>query len=155
MLGAGWDPDRARDLRVDTSVFTSFYVGVLTNHTAVKAKLETPHFEVLFKVSYGPSRDQLEEINGCIRHSRWGSKRYDKDDKFKRVRLVQSDAGQCGSCADLQRLLGLSWTYTMRRDLSAPSVLFERPMCCEVMGAGFQRIAGSKVNSASSARAFH
>lgn len=88
LLGAGWDPDRARDLRVDTSVFTSFYVGVLTNQAAVKAKRETPHFEVLFKVSYGLSRDQLEEVNGCIRHSRWGTKRYDRDDRFKRVRLA-------------------------------------------------------------------
>jgi DNA ligase-4 len=88
LLGAGWDADRARDLRVDTSVFTSFYVGVLTNHAAVKAKLETPHFEVIFKVSYGLSRAQLEEVNGCIRHGRWGTKRYDKDDRFKRVRLA-------------------------------------------------------------------
>jgi DNA ligase-4 len=70
---------------VDTSVFTSFYLGVLTNQAAVRAKIETPHFEILFKVSYGLDRDVLEDINGSLRHGRWRTKNYDKDDKFKRV----------------------------------------------------------------------
>lgn len=90
LLGAGWDPDRARDLRVDTSVCTTFYLGVLTNHDAVKAKIETPHFEILFRVSYGLERDALEIVNGNIRHGRWKSKSYDRNDPYKRV--------CCGPC---------------------------------------------------------
>lgn len=33
----------------------------------------------------------------------------------------------------------------MRKDMTGPSILFERPMCAEVMGAGFQRIPDSSV----------
>ncbi|WVR08189.1 hypothetical protein IAU60_005235 [Kwoniella sp. DSM 27419] len=127
MLGAGWDIDRARELRVDTSVFTTFYIGVLTNSDQVKAKREVPNFEVLFRASYGLDRTQLEVVNGNIRHGRWASKPYDKDDPFKR------------------RLLGLSWTCSLPRGMTPPSVLLVRPMCVEVMGAGFQRLPGSEL----------
>lgn len=103
VLGAGWDIDRARELRgksgsatahacaspltglVDTSVFTTFYIGVLTNREAVKAKRETPHFEILFRASYGMDRGQLEVYNENIRLGRWRSKPFDKDDPLKRV----------------------------------------------------------------------
>nr|XP_019043413.1 hypothetical protein I302_07990 [Kwoniella bestiolae CBS 10118]OCF22343.1 hypothetical protein I302_07990 [Kwoniella bestiolae CBS 10118] len=123
LLGAGWDIDRARELRVDTSVFTTFYLGVCTNPTRISSHKELPHFEVLFRVSYGPDRTQLEYYNECLRHGRWGSKPFDKDDPFKRVRL--------------------SWTYTLQKGMIPPSVMFERPLCAEVMGAGFQKLPGS------------
>lgn len=98
--GAGWDLDRARELRgnltwskggwsdlhvVDTSVFTTFYIGVLTNQARVKAKMETTHFEILFRASYGLDRHVLEVINENIRHERWKTKPYDRDDPFKEV----------------------------------------------------------------------
>ncbi|WWC95484.1 hypothetical protein V866_002348 [Kwoniella sp. B9012] len=125
LLGAGWDIDRARELRVDTSVFTTFYLGVLTNPTRINSHKELPHFEILFRVSYGPDRTQLEYYNECLRHGRWGSKLFDKDDLFKR------------------RLIGLSWTYTLQKGMIPPSVMFEKPLCAEVMGAGFQKLPGS------------
>ncbi|WVQ96118.1 hypothetical protein IAU59_003220 [Kwoniella sp. CBS 9459] len=127
LLGAGWDKDRARELRVDTSVFTTFYIGVLTNSERVKTKREMPNFEILFRASYGLDRSALEVYNGEIRHGRWASKSYDKDDPFKR------------------RLLGLSWTYIMPRGMCPPSVLFQSPLCAEVMGAGFQKLPGSEL----------
>ena len=86
-LGAGWDMDRARELRVDTSVLTTFYIGVLVNQEQVKARKEAPHFEVLFRASYGMSRDHLECYNANVRLGRWGSRPYDRDDPFKRVSL--------------------------------------------------------------------
>ncbi|WWC65954.1 uncharacterized protein I303_108576 [Kwoniella dejecticola CBS 10117] len=125
LLGAGWDIDRARELRVDTSVFTTFYLGVLTNAARVTSRKELPHFEILFRVSYGPDRTQLEYYNECLRYGRWGNKPFDKDDPFKR------------------RLIGLSWTYTLQKGMIPPSVLFEKPLCAEVMGAGFQKLPGS------------
>ncbi|KAL1408220.1 hypothetical protein Q8F55_005026 [Vanrija albida] len=85
LLGAGWDIDRARELRVDTSVFTTFYLGVLTNREAVFQRRHTPHFEILFRVSYGLNRDQLEQYNDQLRLGRWASKPFDKDDPWKRV----------------------------------------------------------------------
>jgi DNA ligase-4 len=128
---------------VDTSVFTSFYLGVLTNHDRVKSRTETPHFEILFCASYGMDRSQLEVYNENIRHGRWESKPYDKDDPFKKVRAVllmtiELMIGQ-------QRLLGLSWTYRLPRGMRPPSVLFEQPLCAEVMGAGFQKLPESDV----------
>ncbi|WWD20194.1 hypothetical protein CI109_104670 [Kwoniella shandongensis] len=127
LLGAGWDIDRARELRVDTSVFTTFYIGVLTNSERVKNRREMPHFEILFRSSYGLDRSQLEVYNEYIRHGRWASKPFDKDDPFKR------------------RLLGLSWTYTLQRGMTPPSVMLVQPICAEVMGAGFQRLPGSEL----------
>lgn len=70
---------------VDTSVFTTFYIGSLTNSERVKSRKEAPHFEILFRASYGMTRDQLEVYNEYIRHGRWRSKAYDRDDPFKKV----------------------------------------------------------------------
>jgi DNA ligase-4 len=70
---------------VDTSVFTTFYIGVLTNHDRVKARIETPHFEFLFRASYGMDRSQLEVYNENVRMGRWRSKPFDRDDPFKKV----------------------------------------------------------------------
>lgn len=70
---------------MDTSVFTTFYLGVLTNHDRVKSRIETPHFEILFRASYGMDRGQVEVYNENIRLGRWGSKPYDKDDPLKKV----------------------------------------------------------------------
>jgi DNA ligase-4 len=70
---------------VDTSVFTSFFIGVLTNSEKVKSRLETPHFEILLRASYGMDRTQLEVYNENIRMGRWRSKPFDRDDPLKRV----------------------------------------------------------------------
>jgi DNA ligase-4 len=46
---------------------------------------------VLFRASYGPTREQLEVYNENLRLGRWPSKPFDRDDPFKRVcRTVQS-----------------------------------------------------------------
>jgi DNA ligase-4 len=73
------------DVTVDTSVFTTFFLGVLTNLEKVKAKRETPHFEILFRASYGMDRTQLEIYNENIRMGRWSTKPFDRDDPLKRV----------------------------------------------------------------------
>ncbi|WOO77589.1 DNA ligase 1 [Vanrija pseudolonga] len=127
LLGAGWDIDRARELRVDTSVFTTFYLGVLTNREDVYKRRHAPYFEILFRVSYGLNRDQLELYNDQLRLGRWASKPFDKDDPWKR------------------RLIGLSWKYHMPKSMVPPSVLLEAPLCAEVMGAGFQRLPFSEL----------
>lgn len=145
ILGAGWDADRARELRVDTSVITTFYVGVLVNAPQVRARAEAPHFEIMSRVSYGSSRDELEVYNANIRLGRWGSRPFDRDDPLKRVsRLYPRDERL--NDADEKRLLGLSWTYHLPRTMTPPSILFNQPMCCEVMGAGFQKLPWSHVS---------
>lgn len=74
---------------VDTSVFTTFYIGTLTNREGVTKHRQVPHFEVLFLASYGVTREQLEVYNENIRLARWGSKPFDKDDRWKRVGLTR------------------------------------------------------------------
>ncbi|ODO06886.1 hypothetical protein I350_04246 [Cryptococcus amylolentus CBS 6273] len=126
MVGAGWDVDRARELRVDTSVFTTFYLG-----SAISAGQHgkgLPLIRILFAVSYGLTRDMLEHYNALIRMGRWKSRPFDKDDPLKK------------------RCIGLSYNYTFEKSLSSlPSVLFNDPLCVEVMGAGFQKIPGSEL----------
>jgi len=107
----------------------------------VKAKLETPHFEFLFRASYGMDRDHLEVHNENIRHGRWRSKPFDRDDPLKRVSPVLPIRLHT---LTRQRLLGLSWTYYLPRSMSPPSVLFEQPLCAEIMGAGFQKLPFSQ-----------
>lgn len=66
-----------------TSTYTTFYVGVVCNKPGlvrnVSASLHVinlriiqqvklrPHFEVIFTVSYGLDRNQLEELNHLVR----------------------------------------------------------------------------------------
>lgn len=129
---------------VDTSVFTTFYVGVLTNAERVKSRCETPHFEILFRVSYGCSRDELEVYNENIRLGRWRNKPFDKDDVLKRVSHKERAKNLTDQKSIGKRLIGLSWTYSLQRGMTPPSVLFEKPMCVEVMGAGFQKLPASE-----------
>lgn len=70
---------------MDTSVFTSFYIGTLINGDAVLTQRVLPKFEILFRASYGLSRDQLEIYNENLRLARWRTKPFDKDDPYKRV----------------------------------------------------------------------
>lgn len=66
-------------------MYTTFYIGTLTNREAVAKYRQAPHFEFLFRASYGMTREQLELYNDNIRLKRWGSKPFDKDDPWKRV----------------------------------------------------------------------
>ncbi|EMD39194.1 hypothetical protein CERSUDRAFT_122630 [Gelatoporia subvermispora B] len=70
LVGATWEKDRARELRVPTSTYTTFYIGALANGEELKKNpRRRPHFEVFFTASYGLSREQLEELNFMIRSS--------------------------------------------------------------------------------------
>ncbi|KAJ9115901.1 hypothetical protein QFC22_005044 [Naganishia vaughanmartiniae] len=83
ILAVGWDKDRARELRgelfaqdghktrspsaiVGPSVMTTLYAGVLTNKAQVAQRKQDPHFEILFRVSYGLTKQQLAELNNAL-----------------------------------------------------------------------------------------
>lgn len=59
VIGASWEKERARELRVGTDTFTTFYVAALTD----QGKPGKPHLECLFTASYGLSKEQLEALN--------------------------------------------------------------------------------------------
>lgn len=57
-------------LLVPSSVYTTFYVGIFNNKPDNNfSSCSKPHLEVYFTVSYGLSRDKLEELNFLIKSS--------------------------------------------------------------------------------------
>ncbi|KAH9818899.1 ATP dependent DNA ligase domain-containing protein [Melampsora americana] len=102
ILGAGWDRDRARELRVSTATYTAWYVGLCRNLSEVKRKGATPVFEIVFKVlSYGLTRANLDKLN--------------------------QDAQQVGGFPHKARPSNLPFEYELATGLSAPDIIFKNP----------------------------
>lgn len=74
-------------MSADTSVFTTFYFGAITNKEAV-TRGAAPHFQFLFRSSWGLSRPNLGRYNSFLRHGKWTHKPFDKNDREKRVGLI-------------------------------------------------------------------
>ncbi|KAH7890733.1 DNA ligase/mRNA capping enzyme [Phlebopus sp. FC_14] len=120
VIAASWDKDRARELRVPPSTFTTFYVGVIGNASHMKANpVLKPHFVVYFTASYGLSREQLEEFNFWVRAGAVDPTTTNISDN-------------------------LSYTYSMLRSLRKPAIFVQNPILVELCGAGFTKSAGSK-----------
>ncbi|KAI6125420.1 DNA ligase/mRNA capping enzyme [Pisolithus croceorrhizus] len=113
VVAAGWDKDRARELRVPPSILTTFYVGALANSSQLKANPDVkPHYVVYLTASYGMTREQLEEFNFWMR----------------------SD-----SVDSQEEVSGLPYTYSMLQTLPKPSVFVANPILVELCGAGFTK----------------
>lgn len=69
---------------VDTSVYTTFYIGTLVNGDKA-GRGHYPEFQILFPVSYGLTLPQLEIYNANIRLGKWATSPFDRDDIWKRV----------------------------------------------------------------------
>lgn len=121
---------------VDTSVFTTFYFGVLINKDRVLSHRERPEIQYLFRSSWGLTRRDLGIYNYAMRLDRWSHKPYDRDDPRKRVRRELL----LGLADRSQRMAGLSWELSMPTSTPPPSVLLDRPLCAEVTGLGFQKL---------------
>ncbi|TCD68425.1 hypothetical protein EIP91_010826 [Steccherinum ochraceum] len=120
VLGAGWDKDRARELCVAPTVFTTLYIGLLKNADVLAADPSAmPHFECVFVASYGLSREELEELNFML----W-------------------------ACDPLDFSLpenALPYDCKFYAGLSPPKIMLPKPLLCEVFGAGFTKATASKV----------
>ncbi|KAI0761805.1 hypothetical protein BD413DRAFT_646329 [Trametes elegans] len=115
LLGASWEKERARELRVPPMAYTTFYFGALTNVDELKAHPTTsPHFDVIFTSSYGLTREQLEELNFMIKSS--------------------DPATSC-----------ITYSHNLCRSVSPPTVLLRQPLLAELFGAGFTKAPGSLV----------
>jgi DNA ligase-4 len=103
VLAVGWDKDRARELRgksfdlsqhgrrlysaiVGPSVMTTLYTGVLTNKAQVAQRKQDPHFEILFRVSYGLTKQQLGELNNNLGRSPFQTRKFDPSGVRHQVR---------------------------------------------------------------------
>ncbi|KAH9849855.1 hypothetical protein C2E23DRAFT_877883 [Lenzites betulinus] len=121
LLGASWEKDRARELRVPPTAYTTFYFGALSNADDLKEyPTRLPHFEIIFTSSYGLDRAQLEEMIFTIKNS---------------------DPAAYGHTTGA----GLPYTCKLRPGLSPPTVLLRRPVLAELYGAGFTKSPGARV----------
>ncbi|KAA1470337.1 hypothetical protein DENSPDRAFT_797606 [Dentipellis sp. KUC8613] len=121
IVGAGWDRGRGRELRVSPSTLTTFYIGLLSNADELKANsLVRPHFQIYFTVSYGLTREQLEEANF----------HFNASDHVK-----YDDSLTC---------LNLPYTFTFFKGLSPPFIMLNKPVLADVFGAGFTKADNSK-----------
>ncbi|TFK32795.1 hypothetical protein BDQ12DRAFT_691997 [Crucibulum laeve] len=120
IVGASWEKERARELRVPPTVYTTFYVGAFKKrpkYTMVKAR---QHIMVYFTASYGMSRDQLEELNFLIKNS----------DTLPYRPSMKTNA--------------LPYTFTIFSGLkSPPTIILRIPLLAELFGAGFTKAPGS------------
>ncbi|RDB20889.1 DNA ligase [Hypsizygus marmoreus] len=116
VVGAGWEKARARKLRVKPNTLTTLYIGGLANAQEIRRQpSRRPHFEVYFTVSYGLSRQQLEEVNFLIKNS-------------------ESVPYHASS-----RPRTLPYTFTLLPGLEPPRLLLHTPLLAELFGAGFTK----------------
>ncbi|KAL0953402.1 hypothetical protein HGRIS_004641 [Hohenbuehelia grisea] len=120
VLGAGWDKERAMDLRVPVDTFTTFYIGALSKESNAKHG-SRPHFHIFFTVAYGLTREQLEEANFLLKSS--DSVRYPPSAS------VTSD---------------LPYTFSVFGGLKHPRILLFQPLVAELFGAGFTKAPKAK-----------
>ncbi|KAI0675996.1 hypothetical protein C8Q78DRAFT_1135769 [Trametes maxima] len=121
ILAASWEKDRARELRVPPTAYTTFYFGALSNADQLKDNsTHLPHFEVIFTSSYGLGREELEELNFVIKSS---------DPVPSRNHSAP----------------GLSYTYHLGPSVPPPAVFLREPLLAEVFGAGFTKAPGSLI----------
>ncbi|EKM49924.1 uncharacterized protein PHACADRAFT_178551 [Phanerochaete carnosa HHB-10118-sp] len=123
LLGAGWDKERARELLVGPSVYTTFYIGAVVDVVASEtASSEKPGFQVIFTCSYGLSREQLEELNF----------------------FIKSTDPVAYSAAGSKYASILPYSFTLNLGLAPPAVMLREPILAEFYGAGFTKAPRSK-----------
>ncbi|TFK51622.1 DNA ligase/mRNA capping enzyme [Heliocybe sulcata] len=120
LLAARWDKDRGRELRVAPGTYTTFYLGALKNVEDCKGDPPAERgFHILFEVSYGLSREDLEQLN---------------------FRIRASDTMLYGDHSPDQ----LTYTMSGMNGFPKPEVILEDPIVIEVFGAGFTKNRSSK-----------
>ncbi|KAG6334189.1 hypothetical protein ID866_4904 [Astraeus odoratus] len=127
VVAAGWDRDRARELRIPPSTLTTFYIGALGNSSQMRTNPDVkPHYVVYFTASYGLTREQLEEFNFWMRSDTIDSQVVDDTDE-------------------------LTYTYSLLKTLAKPTVFIRSPILVELCGAGFTKSPQCKVKAAACA----
>ncbi|ESK96426.1 atp dependent dna ligase domain protein [Moniliophthora roreri MCA 2997] len=117
VLGACWHRDRAMELRVPRGVLTTFHIGALMNQAEVETDPENtrPKYLIYFTVSYGLSREELEEKN-C---------------RFKCSDTIP--------LAATERYHELDYDFELRTDIPAPEMLLVKPWLAEIFGDRFTK----------------
>ncbi|KAJ7126560.1 hypothetical protein C8R43DRAFT_1134885 [Mycena crocata] len=121
VLGASWEKERGRELRVAPNTYTTFYLGGLHNAEELERNPSSrPHFHIYFTAAYGLSREQLEELNFLLK---------------------SSDYTPYNPSAPPS---ALPYTYSMLPGLVPPTMLLHEPLLGELFGAGFTKSPRSR-----------
>ncbi|GAA99432.1 uncharacterized protein L969DRAFT_86685 [Mixia osmundae IAM 14324] len=116
VIGASWSSERAVQLGVPTSCFTTYWIGVQTNRPATLADPTVKaHFVALFTVSYGMDRSTIDAT--CKRCQASGLAPY-----------------------RLANMIAERWPFAIEFvSTGRPDYVLKEPMLFELMGAGFVR----------------
>ncbi|KIJ55558.1 hypothetical protein M422DRAFT_240172 [Sphaerobolus stellatus SS14] len=118
IVAAGWNKDRARELRVAPETFTTFFVAALDKSLSGGEATAAPYFEILFVVEYGFDREQLEDINLYIKT--WDPVVYK------------------------EKMPSLPYRFHLPKGIPKPVIMFAQPLLSEMFGAGFSKDPGMK-----------
>lgn len=133
LLGASWDKERSRNLRAPASTFTTFYIGILDNTEEIKQDPGIiPRFHIYCTVSWGPDREDLEELNFLLEYS----------DHVHYNELQRSSTGICSVIS--RETQQVSYHFSLLTSLPQPRILLCNPLLTEILGAGFTKAKGSK-----------
>ncbi|KAH8832609.1 hypothetical protein DL96DRAFT_1582827 [Flagelloscypha sp. PMI_526] len=120
VLGAGFDKERAMELKVPADTFTTFYIGALSNKDQVRSNPSIkPNFYIYFTASYGLSREQLEAANFLLKNS-------DHID-------MQNHQGSVKTTS------ALFYGFKLRPGLVNPRIILQEPLVVELLGGGYTK----------------
>ncbi|GAA6059260.1 hypothetical protein JCM10212_006653 [Sporobolomyces blumeae] len=142
IVGASWQKERARELLVPPSVYTTFFVGLEANELGAQLhRSNKKHYHILFSVSYGLDRKQLGDLCHSIRQNQ--PQRFDLDG------LAPGTFREAPGAKGRYKVYDsacTSFTFSIASHLMSvaarPTVIFPRPREVELNGAGFQRSPG-------------
>lgn len=128
-------------LLVPSSVYTTFYVGIFNNKPDNNASsCSKPHLEVYFTVSYGLSRDKLEELNFLIKSS---SPMQNKEEVSQMMLLFYTGIDSSPLAKQLP------YSVTLHADVKPPAVYLRKPLLADLYGAGFTKSFDGEVRVSS------
>ncbi|GAA5911215.1 uncharacterized protein JCM6883_001943 [Sporobolomyces salmoneus] len=142
IVGASWQKQRARELLVPTSVYTTFFVGLEAEALGAPLnRANKKHYHVLFSTSYGLNRQQLDELVHSIRQSR--------PQPFNPSKLAEGTfrkvPGARGRYTVYESAC-TTFTFSLADHLysnsTRPTIIFPEPREVELNGAGFQQTPG-------------
>ncbi|KAE8267193.1 hypothetical protein A4X09_0g5152 [Tilletia walkeri] len=116
VVGAGWSMKRARELRVGTDGFTTFFLAARLPDADGKARLRC-----WSQAEYGINRTELVRIISSV-----------QNDDLETVEF------------NSKNLQNLPYHLELAQSGCQPTVLFPEPMIAEVMGGGFAKNAGDE-----------
>ncbi|GAA5959998.1 hypothetical protein JCM3765_006129 [Sporobolomyces pararoseus] len=142
VVGASWQKQRARELLVPPSVYTTFFIGLEANELGAPLnRANKKHYHILFSASYGLDRKQLDELCHSVRQSHPQPFNPGKLDGGT-FREVPGARGRYKVYESACTNFTFSLADHLYSNASRPTIIFSEPREMELNGAGFQQTPG-------------